>query len=163
VGAPEGFARTLGELPPGVTVLTRAAGVLDVAVVFATRESVLARRVPPLVRALAPDGGLWIAWPKKASKVATDLTFDAVQRMGLAAGLVDNKSASMGSPGDPGGDFQGLRFVYRLTDRPARRQQSVSAKLCTPPSLSDMALAKWEEGSLRFYVSRVFCLSNVKT
>ena len=82
---------------------------------FATRESALARRVPPLVRALAPDGGLWIAWPKKASKVATDLTFDAVQRMGLEAGLVDNKSASIDDT------FQGLRFVYRLKDRPARR------------------------------------------
>jgi hypothetical protein len=113
VGAPEGFAGTLGELPPGVTLLTRAAGVLDVAVVFASRESALARRVPSLVRALAPDGGLWIAWPKKASNVATDLTFDVVQRMGLAAGLVDNKSASIDNT------FQGLRFVYRLRDRPA--------------------------------------------
>jgi hypothetical protein len=120
VGAPEGFEETLGELPPGVTVLTRAAGVLDVAVVFATRETALARRVPPLVpplvRALAPDGGLWIAWPKKASKVATDLTFDAVQRLGLAAGLVDNKSASIDDI------FQGLRFVYRLKDRPGQAQ-----------------------------------------
>jgi hypothetical protein len=112
VGAPEGFGETLGELPPGVTVLTRAAGILDVAVVFATRETALARRVPPLVRALAPDGGLWIAWPKKASKVTTDLTFDTVQRMGLAAGLVDNKSASLDDI------FQAMRFVYRLKDRP---------------------------------------------
>jgi hypothetical protein len=116
VGAPEGFERTLGELPPGVTVLTRAAGVVDVAVVFATRESTLTRRVPPLVRALAPNGGLWIAWPKKASKVVTDLTFDAVQRMGLDAGLVDNKSASIDDI------FQAMRFVYRLKDRPGQAQ-----------------------------------------
>jgi hypothetical protein len=116
VGAPEGFERTLGELPPGVTVLARAAGVVDVAVVFATRESTLTRRVPPLVRALAPNGGLWIAWPKKASKVVTDLTFDAVQRMGLDAGLVDNKSASIDDI------FQAMRFVYRLKDRPGQEQ-----------------------------------------
>ena len=122
IGAPDGFARTLGELPPGVTVLTRAAGVLDVAVVFATRESALARRVPLLVRALAPGGGLWIAWPKKASNVTTDLTFDVVQGMGLAAGLVDNKSASIDDV------FQAMRFVYRLRDRPRPPGPSRSRK-----------------------------------
>jgi hypothetical protein len=80
--------------------------------VFATRESALIRRFPPLVRALASDGGLWVAWPKKASKAATNLTFDVVQRMGLDAGLVDNKSASIDDV------FQAMRFVYRLKDRP---------------------------------------------
>jgi hypothetical protein len=60
---------------------------------------------------LDPAGRLWVAWPKKASSIETDLDFDAVQRIGLEAGLVDNKSASITD------DFQGLQFVYRLKDR----------------------------------------------
>ena len=59
----------------------------------------------------APADGLWIAWPKKASKLETDLDFDAVQSAGLAAGLVDNKSCSIDE------SWQALRFVYRLMDR----------------------------------------------
>jgi hypothetical protein len=59
-----------------------------------------------------PDGGIWVAWPKKASGLATDLSFDDVQSIGLDAGLVDNKSASIDDV------YQGLRFVYRLKDRP---------------------------------------------
>jgi hypothetical protein len=82
-------------------------------VVFATRLAALDRRFGPAVRALEPDGGLWVCWPKKASKVETDLTFDVVQGMGLEAGLVDNKGASVTDV------YQGLRFVYRLKDRPA--------------------------------------------
>ena len=65
-------------------------------------------------RALEPDGRLWVAWPKKASKVATDLTFEIVQAHGLAGGMVDNKSASIDEV------FQGLQFVYRVQDRPGR-------------------------------------------
>jgi hypothetical protein len=81
-------------------------------VVFATRLAALRRRFGSAVRALEYDGGLWVCWPKKASKVETDLTFDIVQRMGLDAGLVDNKTASVTAV------FQGMRFVYRLKDRP---------------------------------------------
>lgn len=81
---------------------------------FATRRSALARRFPALVRALDPAGRLWVAWPTKAAKVETDLTFDSVQRLGLGAGLVDNKSASIDDV------FQGLQFVVRLVDRPPR-------------------------------------------
>jgi hypothetical protein len=60
---------------------------------------------------LGPADGLWIAWPKKAAKIEGDLDFDSVQRIGLANGLVDNKSASIDER------WQALRFVYRLTDR----------------------------------------------
>ena len=71
-------------------------------------------RFGPAHRALEFDGGLWVCWPKKASKVETDLTFDIVQGMGLEAGLVDNKTASVTDV------YQGMRFVYRLKDRPGR-------------------------------------------
>lgn len=110
--APQGF--TLGILPSGVELLERVRAPLDVALLFAIRRSDLARRFPTFARALDTAGRLWVAWPKKASKVATDLTFETVQRLGLDGGLVDNKSASIDEV------FQGLQFVYRLKDRPSR-------------------------------------------
>ena len=112
VGAPEGFG--LEPMPSGASVLVRARTDLDVAVLFVTRRADLERRFGALVRGLAPDGRLWVAWPKKASKMDTDLTFETVQHHGLAAGLVDNKSASIDDV------FQGVQFVIRVKDRAAR-------------------------------------------
>ena len=84
----------------------------DVVVLFTTSRAELERRFGALKATLAPADGLWIAWPKKASKIETDLDFDAVQRIGLDAGLVDNKSCAIDE------DWQAVRFVYRLADRP---------------------------------------------
>jgi hypothetical protein len=84
----------------------------DVLVYFTTSAAELERRFSMLKRTLAPADGLWIAWPKKASRLETDLDFDTVQRIGLAAGLVDNKSAAVDE------DWQAVRFVYRRADRP---------------------------------------------
>ena len=78
------------------------------------------RRLPALARALDPAGRLWVAWPKKAADVESDLTFGIVQGHGLDAGLVDNKSASIDDV------YQGLQFVYRLKDRPRRRPDPAS-------------------------------------
>jgi hypothetical protein len=83
----------------------------DVLVYFTTRRAELAQRFDALKATLSPADGLWVAWPKKASKIETDLDFAAVQEVGLGAGLVDNKSASIDA------DWQGLRFVYRIADR----------------------------------------------
>jgi hypothetical protein len=104
-GAPQGFAEAVGVSP-------RTRGKLDVVVVFATRQGELIRHFPVLARRLEPDGGIWVAWPKKSAKVETDLSFAAVQKVGLDAGLVDNKSCSIDET------WQALRFVYRLADRP---------------------------------------------
>ena len=84
----------------------------DVVVYFTTSRDELRRRFPRLKRTLAPADGLWIAWPKKASQIETDLDFATVQEIGLAAGLVDNKSAAIDD------DWQAVRFVYRREDRP---------------------------------------------
>ena len=116
-GAPDGFVETLGQLPDGATTSQRLSGRADVIVLFAVRRSKLEARFPAAVRALEWDGGLWLCWPKKASKVETDLTFDVVQKLGLGAGLVDNKSASIDHV------FQAMRFVYRLKDRPTRKDR----------------------------------------
>src|SRR5262245_33280754 len=104
VSPPEGFS--LGTLPTGVELASAARGRLDVAVLFVRTSANLRTRFPRLVRALDPNGRLWVAWPKRASGIRTDLTFETVQGLGLDAGLVDNKSASIGEA------FQGLQFVY---------------------------------------------------
>jgi hypothetical protein len=82
-----------------------------VLVVFTAWRADLERRFPQLKATLEPADGLWVAWPKRAAKLAGDLTFEAVQEIGLAHGLVDNKSASIDE------SWQALRFVYRLEDR----------------------------------------------
>ena len=83
----------------------------DVLVYFTTRAAELERRFAALKDTLQPADGLWVAWPKKASRLETDLDFDTVQRIGLDAGLVDNKSAAIDE------QWQAVRFVYRLADR----------------------------------------------
>ena len=83
----------------------------EVVVFFTTSRDELRRRFGALKKTLAPADGLWIAWPKKASKLETDLDFEAVQEIGLAAGLVDNKSAAIDE------DWQAVRFVFRREDR----------------------------------------------
>ena len=98
-----------------MTLLSRKLGAkpgTEVVVLLTTSREELERRFEALKATLAPADGLWVAWPKKASKIETDLTFDEVQRIGLEAGLVDNKSAAVDD------DWQALRFVYRLRDRP---------------------------------------------
>jgi hypothetical protein len=80
--------------------------------VFVTRQTDLRKRFTPLAAKIDPAGRLWVAWPKKVANLDTDLDFGTVQTIGLDAGLVDNKSASITDV------FQGLQFVYRLKDRP---------------------------------------------
>jgi hypothetical protein len=116
-GAPEGFEDLLEPLPDGAAVLARSGRSVDVALLFANERADLDRRFARLAQSIRPDGRLWVAWPKKASKIPTDLDFDAVQGMGLGAGLVDNKSASITD------EFQGLQFVVRLRDRPKSQEE----------------------------------------
>ena len=110
VSPPDGFS--LGALPGGAGLAATARGRLDVSLLFVTTLADLRRRFPVLVRSIESDGRLWVAWPKKASRVPTDLSFEIVQRTGLDAGLVDNKAASIDEV------HQGVQFVYRLKDRP---------------------------------------------
>ena len=84
---------------------------MEVLVLFTTVREELERRFPTLVATLRPADGLWVAWPKKATQLDTDLDFAAVQAVGLENGLVDNKSASIDET------WQALRFVRRLADR----------------------------------------------
>jgi hypothetical protein len=111
-GAPEGFEeQTLGELPDGATVRRRTSREADVIVAFHTRRAELARKLPTLRERMDPAAGLWIAWPKRASKVETDLTEDIVRDLGYEHALVDNKVCAIDDT------WSGLRLVIRLRDR----------------------------------------------
>jgi hypothetical protein len=113
LNAPDGFRQTLGELPEPVELLpeSRSGPALDVIVFFTTELSDLKKRFNAIARRLSPAGGFWIAWPKKASGVATDLTEDIIRAVGLGAGLVDNKVCAIDET------WSGLRFVIRVQDR----------------------------------------------
>jgi len=112
VSAPAGMCAWLDPLPERVVVAGGLRGKdLDVIVLFPRSAADLERRFAPAAARLAPAGGLWIAWPKKASGVATDLDEGVVRRIGLEAGLVDNKICAVSEV------FSGLRFVVRLRDR----------------------------------------------
>jgi hypothetical protein len=111
VGAPDGFATTLGELPDGVCLRDQARGPLDVVVCFVTSRAELERRLPALHRALDPAGRLWIAWPKRSSGVETDMTEDMVREVALPRGLVDNKVCAIDDT------WSGLQLVIRRENR----------------------------------------------
>ncbi len=112
LGAPDGFDEELGPLPPGVTVLRRLGPDLDVALLFVTERRELERRFSRVAAAIKPAGGFWVAWPKRSSKVATDLTEDVLREVGLPQGLVDNKVCAVTDV------WSGLRFVWRRENRP---------------------------------------------
>ena len=107
VNAPEDF--DIEGLPDGVT--KRERGHADVVLLFTTSFADLAARVEPLGRAVHPDGSLWVAWPKRASKVPTDLTEDSLREVALPLGLVDNKVCAVTDV------WSGLRLVWRKERR----------------------------------------------
>jgi hypothetical protein len=122
VGAPTTFDATLGVPPEGVTVARAARGThtFDVIVLFAKAIADLEKRLASSAEALGYDGGLWIAWPKKASGVKTDLTEHDVRTRGLAIGLVDNKVCAID------GTWSALRLVYRVENRPKDRGAKIA-------------------------------------
>jgi hypothetical protein len=108
LGAPADFERTLGALPGGVSLRRdRLRSGADLILLFAQSRAKLERHFDNAMRALAPRGRLWIAWPKQASGALTDLTQAAVRSHGLHAGLVDYKICSIDQT------WSGLLFVRR--------------------------------------------------
>jgi hypothetical protein len=105
LGAPEGFALD------GVDAGRSARGTADVIVSFHTERREFERRLPKLRALMKPAAGLWIAWPKKASKVPTDMTEDVVREVALPTGLVDTKVCAIDDT------WSGLRLVIRLEHR----------------------------------------------
>lgn len=111
IGAPAGFRRELDELPDNVSFITSQEGPLDLILFFAKSKSEVTRNFSRLAARLKPSGMLWIAWPKRASGVTTDLSENVVREIGLDAGLVDVKICAVNDI------WSGLKFVIRLKDR----------------------------------------------
>jgi hypothetical protein len=107
LGAPDGFVDRLDGLPDDLVFRTRAQGRLDQAITFQTERAVLERRLESILRALDKDGAIWVAWPKKASKVPTDITEDVVREVVLPIGLVDVKVCAIDDT------WSGLKVVWR--------------------------------------------------
>ena len=96
------------DLPPGVSIRRRLGKQLDVVVYFVTKQSDLRRRWPALTASLTKAGGLWVAFPKKASRVVTDMTDHAVRAVALPTGWVDNKVCAIDET------WTGVRCVLRV-------------------------------------------------
>jgi hypothetical protein len=115
LAAPPDFDSLITPLPQDV-VLHSALDLpaFDVIVQFVERRADLEAQFPNLLAHLTPAGGLWIAWPKKASKRPTDLTEDVIREIALDAGVVDNKVCAVDAV------WSGLRLVFRKADRPRK-------------------------------------------
>jgi hypothetical protein len=117
VNAPSDFEGTLDDLPLNASLARdlRAQDAFDVLVCFVKDAKGLRVSFPACAKRLVSNGGLWVAWPKKASGIATDVTESVVREFGLDQGLVDNKICAIDET------WSGLRFVVRVKDRPARK------------------------------------------
>jgi hypothetical protein len=113
VNAPAGFETLLGRLPDGAALQAGLAGrtPLDVVVAFVTRRTDLLREIRRVRPRMAPAAGFWVAWPKKASGVPTEVTENLVRAVCLPTGLVDNKVCAIDDT------WSGLRLVIRLSER----------------------------------------------
>ena len=108
ISAPPGV---LDDLPAGVTVKRQARGKADVVVAFVVERVKSERRVGLLASMMFPDGGLWVAWPKRASGLHTTMTDHVVREVALPLGLVDNKVCAIDDT------WSGLRVVWRVERR----------------------------------------------
>jgi len=116
LNAPKDYPKTLGPLPTGVQ-LGKQLGKshsMDLIHFFTKERGQLQEKFPALKEALDYGGSLWISWPKRSSKMATDLNENIIREIGLDLGLVDVKVAAVDET------WSGLKFVYRLEDRPRR-------------------------------------------
>jgi hypothetical protein len=111
LAAPRGW--TIPELPPGVSTRAQARGSFDVVVAFFRSRARVEARLATLQRVLRADGGLWIAWPRKATGHMSDISENALREIILPTGLVDTKVAALDE------DWSALRFVWRKERRAA--------------------------------------------
>ena len=111
INQPDGYEQMLGDLPDGTTVCRELGDSLDFIHFFSKNKSDLEKHLPLLKAAIVTHGMVWVSWPKKASKVPTDLTGDVVRSLGLATGLVDIKVCAVDEI------WSGLKFVIPVKDR----------------------------------------------
>lgn len=107
IGAPSHYRALLAPLPADVVFARSAGAKVDIAHVFTTRANELARHLTALRHELRPDATVWVSWPKKAAKVATDVTEDVIRDLALPLGFVDVKVCAVDEV------WSGLRLVVR--------------------------------------------------
>lgn len=107
VNDPGHFGELVTPLPDGVTLRAGARGKADVVALFTKSEAELKRRINTIGRMIFPDAMAWVCWPKKASRVPTDMTEDVVRSVALPKGLVDVKVCAVDET------WSGLKLVWR--------------------------------------------------
>ncbi|HUL94968.1 MAG TPA: hypothetical protein VLT89_03095 [Usitatibacter sp.] len=110
-GAPRNYRELLAPVPAGVTFGARASSATDVVHIFSAARGELASELPRLLASLRPDAAIWVSWPKKASKVPTDVTEDTIRGVALPLGLVDVKVCAADET------WSGLKLVVRKENR----------------------------------------------
>ncbi len=110
-GAPIAYVKLVGSLPPGASVQAKAKPPLDVVHLFATHAAGLAAKLRGYRKAIAPDGMIWVSWPKRSSGVASDLSDIVVRQTALPLGLVDTKVCAIDDV------WSGLKFVIPKDQR----------------------------------------------
>jgi hypothetical protein len=111
INPPDEFAALVEPLPEGVEMVAGVRSRRDVVVAFLRERGELESKLTAMTKAVFPDGAIWIAWPKKASKVPTTITEDIVREVALPTGLVDNKVCAIDDT------WSGLRLVVRRENR----------------------------------------------
>lgn len=114
-GAPAHYERLLAPLPARLRFVTKGAAGAGLVHVFATRRAELSRRLAELYRRVKPDAAVWVSWPKKASKVETDITEDVIRAIALPLGFVDVKVCAVDDV------WSGLKLVIRVENRAGRK------------------------------------------
>jgi hypothetical protein len=110
-GAPSAYEKIVGPLPSGASIQAKARPPLDMVHLFATQASGLAAKLRGYRKAIAPDGMIWVSWPKKSSGVATNLSDVVVRETALPLGLVDIKVCAIDDV------WSGLKFVIPKSQR----------------------------------------------
>ena len=111
VNAPEEYASWLGELPAGVKLVSKAKPPIEAAHVFTTESAFLDATLSRLRNELKQDGFVWVSWPKKSSKVTTDITEDTIREIAIPLGFVDVKVCAVSEV------WSGLKLVIRKSER----------------------------------------------
>ena len=112
--APDNYLELLAPLPPAVCFVTKVGPDTDVVHLFVTERRLLESRLGDLYSSIRPDACIWVSWPKKSAKVATDITEDVIREVALPIGFVDVKVCAVDET------WSGLKLVIRKANRAAR-------------------------------------------
>ena len=112
--APKNYLTLVAPLPEGIRVVRKIDGETDIVHIFSTERAHLAAALRATLKRIKPDGTIWVSWPKKSSKVPTDITEDTIREVALPMGLVDIKVCAVDEV------WSGLKLVVRKRNRRGR-------------------------------------------